>query len=89
MDQPGPNAENGREDAQASSLINRTDLGLTIIILIGCGFLYWVTTGFEVVPDLFAQDVPPEFFPRLLIWTIVILKNRLPMPISGATRNWP
>ncbi len=78
MDQPGPNAENGREDAQASSLINRTDLGLTIIILIGCGFLYWVTTGFEIVPDLFAQDVPPEFFPRLLIWTIVILTLALP-----------
>ncbi|MGE4562297.1 MAG: tripartite tricarboxylate transporter TctB family protein, partial [Rhodospirillales bacterium] len=38
----------------------------------------WVTTGFEIVADLFAQDVPPEFFPRLLIWTIVILTLALP-----------
>ena len=48
------------------------------MILIGCGLLYWETTGFEKVADLFAQDVPPEFFPRLLIWTIAILTLALP-----------
>ena len=82
MDQFHPNSENGREDANASPLIDRTDFGLTIIILIGCGVLYWVTTGFEKVPDLFAQDVPPEFFPRLLIWVIVILTLALPFEHS-------
>ena len=78
MDQPHPNSENWGEGAQAPSLIDRTDLGLSIFILIGCGFLYWVTTGFEEVADLFAQDVPPEFFPRLLIWTIVVLALLMP-----------
>ena len=29
------------------------------------GWLYYVTTGFEEVSELFAQDVPPAFFPRL------------------------
>lgn len=70
--------EDGGEGAPPSSLIDRTDLGLAIIILAVCGFLYWVTTGFDKVADLFAQDVPPEFFPRLLIWTIVVLTLALP-----------
>jgi len=71
-------AENGGEGEQASSFIDRADLGLTIIILIACGLLYWVTTGFDQVSDLFAQDVPPEFFPRLLLWIIAILALALP-----------
>ncbi|NQV99313.1 MAG: tripartite tricarboxylate transporter TctB family protein [Rhodospirillales bacterium] len=59
-------------------LIDRTDLGLTVVILTISGILYWLTMDFEKVADLFAQDVPPEFFPRLLIWTIVILTLGLP-----------
>ena len=73
-----PNAENGGPGGQASSFIDRADLGLTAIILTACGFLYWVTTGFDKVSDLFAQDVPPEFFPRLLLWVIAILALALP-----------
>lgn len=78
MDRPGPSAENSGEDESASPLVHRTDLALTLIILAGCGFLYWMTTGFEEVSAMFAQDVPPEFFPRLLIWTIVVLTLALP-----------
>lgn len=66
------------EGSVKSSLIDVTDLWLTIFILIGCGFSYWATTQFETVPDLFAQDVGPAFFPRLLIWTIVVLTLALP-----------
>ncbi len=83
MNQSRPNAEDiavqdGGEGAASPPLIDRTDLGLTIVILAVCGYLYWVTTGFDTVADVFAQDVPPEFFPRLLIWTIVILTLALP-----------
>ena len=70
--------EDGGGGAPSPPLIDRTDLGLAIIILAICGYLYWVTTGFDKVADLFAQDVPPEFFPRLLIWTIVVLTLGLP-----------
>ena len=68
----------GGEGAPSPPLIDRTDLGLAIVILAVCGYLYWVTTGFDTVADLFAQDVPPEFFPRLLIWTIAVLTLGLP-----------
>jgi putative tricarboxylic transport membrane protein len=78
IDQSRPSVAVEGEDAPASSLIDRNDLGLALIILSVCGYLYWVTTDFETVADLFAQDVPPEFFPRLLIWTIVVLTLALP-----------
>lgn len=61
------------------SLIHGTDLWLTLIILAVCGGLYYVTTGFDEVSQLLAQNLPPEWFPRLLIWTIVVLTLLLPI----------
>lgn len=66
------------EGAAASTLVHPTDLGLALFILAVCAYLYWVTTGFEQVSALFAQDVGPEFFPRLLLWTIGVLTLALP-----------
>jgi putative tricarboxylic transport membrane protein len=63
---------------RARRLVNPTDLRLCVAIVSACAGLYYVTTGFEQVSDLFAQDVPPEFFPRLLLWTIVLLALLLP-----------
>lgn len=62
-----------------SSLVHRTDLVLTVIILAGCGALYYMTTTFEEVSSLLAQNIPPEFFPRLLLWLIVALAVFLPV----------
>jgi len=59
-------------------LSHPTDLRLSIFILAACAGLYYMTTRFEQVADLFAQDVPPQFFPRLLIWTIVVLAVLMP-----------
>ena len=68
------------EEANASSsFIHRTDLVLAILVLAVCGYLFYLTTGFERVAALFAQDIQPEFFPRLLIWTIVFLSMFLPV----------
>ena len=69
---------NGRDAGSGGPLFHRTDLGLALIILAACAGLYYATTRFETVAPLFAQDVPPEFFPRLLIWTIVVLTLLLP-----------
>jgi len=73
-----PSEENGRERAPASSFIDRADLGVAFVILVGCGLLYWTTAGFEEVSGLFAQDVPPEFFPRLVIGVVAVLTLALP-----------
>jgi len=70
--------EGARKTISASSLIHRTDLGLTLLILLACGTLYYFTTGFEEVSELLSQNIGPEWFPRLLIWTIVLLSLVLP-----------
>ena len=69
---------NGGDSSSGAPLFHRTDLGLALIILAVCAALYYATTRFEAVSPMFAQNVPPEFFPRLLIWTIVVLTLLLP-----------
>lgn len=60
------------------SLVHGTDLKLTLIILAICAWLYYVTTTFDEVSPLLTQNIPPEWFPRLLIWFIAILSLVLP-----------
>lgn len=62
----------------ASSFVHAPDLWLALIILGVCASLYYATTRFEEVPRMLAQNIPPEFFPRLLLWTIVALTLMLP-----------
>ena len=61
-----------------SSLVNRTDLILAAIILAVCGVLYYITSGFEKVPAQMSQNIPPEWFPRILLWIIAILTLIIP-----------
>ena len=61
-----------------SSLVNRTDLSLAVTILVVCGVLYYLTTRFDKVPALMSQNIPPEWFPRLLLWIIAILTLTIP-----------
>lgn len=49
------------------------DFVLGLIILGICGLLYYETTTFPSVPPSLSQNVPAHFFPRLLIWVVVIL----------------
>lgn len=59
-------------------MINRTDLVVGLILLVACAVLYYVTSTFDEVSPLFAQDVPPERFPRMLLWIIAGLSLVLP-----------
>jgi putative tricarboxylic transport membrane protein len=59
-------------------MIHRTDLAVSVVLLAACGVLYYVTTTFEEVSPLFAQDMPPERFPRMLLWLIAALCLVLP-----------
>lgn len=59
-------------------LVHRTDLIVTFIILAVCAFFYYLTTGFEEVSAMLAQNVPPEFFPRGVLIIIMILALGLP-----------
>lgn len=66
-------------------MVNRTDLVLSLILLAVCGALYFVTSTFDEVSPLFAQDVPPERFPRMLLWIIGGLA--LVLPFEQALRG--
>ena len=59
-------------------MINRTDLVVSLVLLAACGLLYYVTSTFDEVSPLFAQDMPPERFPRMLLWFIAVLSLVLP-----------
>lgn len=74
----GPVASEERVLSRLSSLFHRTDSILAVVILSVCGVLYYVTTGFEKVPDLVSQNIPPEWFPRLVLRVIAILTVIIP-----------
>ncbi|NIS63400.1 MAG: hypothetical protein GTO13_22740 [Proteobacteria bacterium] len=74
----GPVTSGERVRSRLSSLVHRTDSILAAIILAVCGVLAYVTTRFEKVPDIVSQNIPPEWFPRLVLWVIAILTVIIP-----------
>lgn len=80
MARPGKGSGDGRrtERSALSVLVHRVDLGLTLVILAICGVVYYFTTTFEDVSALLADNVPPQWFPRLMIWSIIVLSLLLP-----------
>ena len=55
---------------------NRDSLaGLAILGV--CALAWWLTTGFDQVPAILSQNVPPTFFPRLVIATAALLGGLL------------
>ncbi|MDH3419489.1 MAG: tripartite tricarboxylate transporter TctB family protein [Gammaproteobacteria bacterium] len=42
-----------------------------------CGFVFWLTMGFDEVPPMLSQNVPPTFFPRLVLSIIALLSLAL------------
>lgn len=38
-----------------------------------CAFVFWLTAGFDEVPPMLSQNVPPTFFPRLVLSIIALL----------------
>ena len=63
---------------EREKLLHTTDLVVALIILAICGILYYVTTTFEEVSAMLAQNIPPEFFPQLVIIIIAILTLGVP-----------
>lgn len=70
----------GRRTARAAlaSLVHGPDLVLALVVLAACGIFYYLTTTFEEVSPLFADNIAPSWFPRLLIWSTAILALALP-----------
>jgi len=48
-----------------------------VCIIAFCAFVFWLTTGFDEVPPMLSQNVPPTFFPRLVLAIIALLSLML------------
>ncbi len=72
----GSGAEGGM--LSPSALIHRTDFWVAGILLVFCAVVYYLTTTFDEMPALFQGNIPPAWFPRLLIWCIVVLAVAIP-----------
>jgi putative tricarboxylic transport membrane protein len=49
------------------------DVAVGAALLALCALGYWLTTHFDEVPAMLSQNVPPTFFPRLILTFIVVL----------------
>jgi putative tricarboxylic transport membrane protein len=49
------------------------DVMVGAVLLVFCALAYWLTTGFDEVPAMLSQNVPPTFFPRLVLTFIALL----------------
>jgi putative tricarboxylic transport membrane protein len=68
-------------------LVHTTDLVVALIILAICGYLYYVTTTFDEVSSMLAQNIPPEFFPQTVLIIIAILTLGVPFEHLLHTRR--
>lgn len=48
-----------------------------VCLIAFCAFVFWLTTGFDDVPPMLSQNVPPTFFPRLVLSIIALLSLAL------------
>lgn len=44
---------------------------IPLIIIIFCGFTYWLTTGFDRMPPILKRGIQPSDFPQLLVVLMV------------------
>ena len=62
------------------ALLNKKDTVIAILMISLIGFLWFETTEFEKVPDLFSNNIPPEMFTQILL--IIILGMILIIPFE-------
>jgi putative tricarboxylic transport membrane protein len=53
------------------ALFNKNDTIIAALMIGIIAFLWFVTTKFEKVPDLFSNNIPPEMFPQILLMIIL------------------
>ncbi len=67
--------------------VHRTDLALSLAILALVGAGFYLCTTFEEVSPLFADTIPPDFFPRLMLSVIGVLAVLLPFEHAVRSRR--
>ena len=62
------------------ALLNKKDTIIALLMIALIGFLWFETTKFEKVPDLFSNNIPHEMFTQILL--IIILGMILIIPFE-------
>ena len=62
------------------ALFNKKDTIIAVLMVMLIAFLWFETTKFEKVPDLFSNNIPPEMFPQILL--IIILGMIIIIPFE-------
>jgi putative tricarboxylic transport membrane protein len=60
------------------ALLNKQDTIIALLMIAIIAFLWFVTTEFEKVPDLFSNNIPPEMFPQILLTIILLMVLVIP-----------
>ena len=72
--------DNKNAPKSLGALLNKSDTLIAVFLTLIIAFLWFETTKFEKVPDLFSNNIPPEMFPQILL--IIILGMVLIIPFE-------
>ena len=69
---------NKNAPSNLGALFNKKDTIIASLMIAMIAFLWFVTTKFEKVPDLFSNNIPPEMFPQILLTIILFMVLIIP-----------
>jgi len=69
---------NKNAPSNLGAVLNKQDTIIALLMIAIIAFLWFVTTEFEKVPDLFSNNIPPEMFPQILLTIILLMVLIIP-----------
>ncbi len=89
-DKEAPGGTGGSQDQSGpAGMLDGVDAILALVLIVLCGFFYWVTADFPVPGAFLGENVLPEQFPRLLLVSIGVLALLLPLEHNLEPDRWP
>ncbi len=70
--------ESKGDAGNTASFLHRTDLWIAFVLFVICGLLFYETSRWDTVAVSLSQNIPPTFFPRLVLGAIVVFTLLLP-----------
>jgi len=63
----------------------KSDYKVAVAVIVFAIVVYALTTTFDMVPKALTQGVPPQSYPRLLVWVLIVLSVALIFEARGRT----
>lgn len=71
-------SESEKDTGTPVAFLHRTDLVIALVLFAICGALLYETSRWETVMPSLSQNIPPTFFPRLVLGAIIVFTLLLP-----------